>query len=215
MLAAGGTSSYPAAASRIGEVQLVQWADARRVAPGGAVRLQALPAGVLATRPQTPPQLPGDLPMRLEHVQPGDVVLARIKGGIVDGEVLEIAAGTVQFRPLCPAAGWRHASAREIVAHWRKTSRRSDRAVVDANRRRGRRASSFPSRECTRETHTGGGGVDERHVAPVRPGLAPADRGERTCGPLSRRALSGQRRGRALKRVCGPSRGRFAAGRLM
>ena len=69
--------------------------------------------------------------MRLERVQPGDVVLARIKGRSVYGEVLEIVAGTVQFRPPCPAAGWRHASAREIVAHWRKKRRRGDHAVVD------------------------------------------------------------------------------------
>ena len=53
----------------------------------------------------------------------GDLILARIKGRSVYGEVLEITGGQVNFRPLCPAAGWRHASAREIVAHWRKTGR--------------------------------------------------------------------------------------------
>jgi hypothetical protein len=30
----------------------------------------------------------------------------------------------VYFMPLCPAIGWRHASAREIVGHWRKAGRR-------------------------------------------------------------------------------------------
>jgi hypothetical protein len=30
----------------------------------------------------------------------------------------------VHFNPICPGAGWRHAKAREIVAHWRKTGRR-------------------------------------------------------------------------------------------
>jgi len=30
----------------------------------------------------------------------------------------------VYSRPLCPAIGWRHASAREIVGHWRKAGRR-------------------------------------------------------------------------------------------
>jgi hypothetical protein len=30
----------------------------------------------------------------------------------------------VCFNPICPGAGWRHAKAREIVAHWRKTGRR-------------------------------------------------------------------------------------------
>ena len=61
--------------------------------------------------------------MRLDRVAVGDLILARIKGRSVYGEVLEITGGQVNFRPLCPAAGWRHASAREIVAHWRKTGR--------------------------------------------------------------------------------------------
>jgi hypothetical protein len=30
----------------------------------------------------------------------------------------------VRFTPISPAAGWRHAGAREIVGHWRKTGRR-------------------------------------------------------------------------------------------
>jgi hypothetical protein len=59
----------------------------------------------------------------------GDVVLCRIKGRSVYGEVLEITDGQVSFRPLCPAAGWRHASARQIVAHWRKSGRH--RGLVD------------------------------------------------------------------------------------
>jgi hypothetical protein len=29
----------------------------------------------------------------------------------------------VYFTPISPAAGWRHASAREIICHWRKTGR--------------------------------------------------------------------------------------------
>ena len=62
--------------------------------------------------------------MRLERIAVGDLVLCRVKGRSVYGEVLEVSAGTVQFRPLCPAAGWRHASAREIVGHWRKAGRR-------------------------------------------------------------------------------------------
>ncbi|MGI8573436.1 MAG: hypothetical protein ACR2L9_12540 [Solirubrobacteraceae bacterium] len=61
--------------------------------------------------------------MRLDRVAVGDLILARIKGRSVYGEVLEITGGQVSFRPLCPAAGWRHASAREIVAHWRKAGR--------------------------------------------------------------------------------------------
>jgi len=63
--------------------------------------------------------------MRLEQIGVGDLVLCQIKGRRIYGEVLKITDGTVEFRPLCPAAGWRHASAREITAHWRKTGRRA------------------------------------------------------------------------------------------
>jgi hypothetical protein len=63
--------------------------------------------------------------MRLDRVQPGDVIKAAIKGRTgIWGEVTEIKDGTVYFRPLCPATGWRHASAREVVGHWRKAGRR-------------------------------------------------------------------------------------------
>jgi hypothetical protein len=53
----------------------------------------------------------------------GDLVLCRIKGRSVYGEVLEVADRRVDFRPLCSAAGWHDASARDIVSHWRKTGR--------------------------------------------------------------------------------------------
>jgi hypothetical protein len=69
--------------------------------------------------------------MRLERVAVGDVILCRIKGRSVYGEVLQITGGQVNFRPLCPAAGWHHASAREIVGHWRKAGRRGNQAHVD------------------------------------------------------------------------------------
>jgi translation initiation factor 2 gamma subunit (eIF-2gamma) len=63
--------------------------------------------------------------MRLERIRVGDLVLCRIKGRSVYGEVMEVSDGRVNFRPLCPAAGWHHASAREIVSHWRKTGHRT------------------------------------------------------------------------------------------
>jgi hypothetical protein len=64
--------------------------------------------------------------MRLDRVQPGDVVRCSIKGRTgVWGEVTEIKDGVVYFHPLFPATGWRHASAREITGHWRKTGRRA------------------------------------------------------------------------------------------
>ena len=69
--------------------------------------------------------------MRLDRVAVGDLVLCRIKGRSVYGEVLEVADGRVRFRPLCPAAGWHRASAREIVSHWRKTGRHRSHVDVD------------------------------------------------------------------------------------
>ena len=53
----------------------------------------------------------------------GDVIRARIKGRSLWGEVTEVKDGIVYFTPISPAAGWRHASAREITGHWRKTGR--------------------------------------------------------------------------------------------
>jgi hypothetical protein len=62
--------------------------------------------------------------MRLERVAVGDVIKARIKGRSLWGEVTEVKDGIVYFSPISPAAGWRHASAREIIDHWRKAGRR-------------------------------------------------------------------------------------------
>ena len=61
--------------------------------------------------------------MRLDRVGEGDLILCRIKGRSVYGEVLEADAGQVRFRPLCPAAGWHRARALEVVGHWRKSGR--------------------------------------------------------------------------------------------
>ena len=63
--------------------------------------------------------------MRLERVAMGDVMLSRIKGRSLWGEVTEVKDGIVYFSPISVAAGWRHASAREIIGHWRKTGRRA------------------------------------------------------------------------------------------
>ena len=63
--------------------------------------------------------------MRLERVAVGDVIKARIKGRSLWGEVTEVKDGVVYFSPISAAAGWRHASAREIIGHWRKTGRRA------------------------------------------------------------------------------------------
>jgi hypothetical protein len=62
--------------------------------------------------------------MRLEGVAAGDIVKVSIGGRVVYGEVLEIRAGTVHFTPISRAAGWRHATAAQVTAHWRRTGRR-------------------------------------------------------------------------------------------
>ena len=71
--------------------------------------------------------------MRLDRIAVGDVIKAHVKGRVVWGEVSEIKDGIVYFRPISPAAGWRHASTREIVGHWRKTGRRTTSASVDGD----------------------------------------------------------------------------------
>lgn len=62
--------------------------------------------------------------MRTSRIQIDDVVEVLIRGRRLLGRVTEISDGVVYFTPICPGAGWRHAKAREIVAHWRKAGRR-------------------------------------------------------------------------------------------
>jgi len=62
--------------------------------------------------------------MRIDRIASDDIAEARIKGRVILGRVTEIKDRRVYFDPICPGIGWRHAKAREIVAHWRKTSRR-------------------------------------------------------------------------------------------
>jgi hypothetical protein len=62
--------------------------------------------------------------VRLDRVVVGDIVKASIGGRIVYGEVLEVRNGAVHFNPISRAAGWRHASAAQVVGHWRRTGRR-------------------------------------------------------------------------------------------
>ena len=54
----------------------------------------------------------------------GDIVKASIGGRVIYGEVLEVADGTVRFAPISRAAGWSHATAAQVVGHWRRTGRR-------------------------------------------------------------------------------------------
>lgn len=69
--------------------------------------------------------------MRIERIAVGDIVLCSIGGRRIYGEVSEITDGSVHFRPISAAAGWRHATARQVIGHWRRTGRA--RAGTDVN----------------------------------------------------------------------------------
>ena len=62
--------------------------------------------------------------MRLDPIAVGDIVKASIGGRLVWGEVLEIRDGAVHFNPISRGAGWRHATAAQVVGHWRRAGRR-------------------------------------------------------------------------------------------
>ena len=62
--------------------------------------------------------------MKLAYVHQGDLVEVNKGGRRMFGEVIEIRDGVVRFEPLCRGISYRHASAREIIGHWRKTGRR-------------------------------------------------------------------------------------------
>jgi hypothetical protein len=53
-----------------------------------------------------------------------DVVEVLVRGRLIVRRVTKVNDGIVCFNPLSPAAGWRHANARDVVTHWRKTGRR-------------------------------------------------------------------------------------------
>lgn len=63
--------------------------------------------------------------MRLHSIQPDDVIHVSIKGRQFYAVVSSVDAGHVHFRPICPGAGWRSATAREVTGHWRKAGRRA------------------------------------------------------------------------------------------
>jgi hypothetical protein len=69
--------------------------------------------------------------VRIDGIAVGDIVRASIGGRVVYGEVLEIRDGVVHFVPISRAGGWRHASAHQIVGHWRRAGRRGSTAAGD------------------------------------------------------------------------------------
>ena len=62
--------------------------------------------------------------MKLASLGIGDVVLISKGGGRFHARVLEVSRGTVRFEPIERGISYRHASARELVEHWRHARRR-------------------------------------------------------------------------------------------
>jgi hypothetical protein len=62
--------------------------------------------------------------VKLAYIHPGDLVEVNKGGRRIHGQVIQISDGVLQFEPLCRGISHRHASAREVIAHWRKTGRR-------------------------------------------------------------------------------------------
>jgi hypothetical protein len=62
--------------------------------------------------------------VKLAYIHPGDLIEVNKGGRHMYAKVLEIRDGVLQFEPLCRGISYRHASAREIVGHWRKIGRR-------------------------------------------------------------------------------------------
>jgi hypothetical protein len=73
-----------------------------------------MPSGAIGSLPRV---------MRISDIRPDDVVLADKKGRRVFGLVTEVEEDGVRFRPLVPNTTYRHASAREVIGHWRKAGR--------------------------------------------------------------------------------------------
>ncbi len=72
--------------------------------------------------------------MRLAPIQPGDIVEIDKKGRRLHGLVLAVERdGAVRFEPLCRGVSWRSATAREVVRHWTRASRRKGAADPDVN----------------------------------------------------------------------------------
>lgn len=72
--------------------------------------------------------------MKLAYIHPDDLVEVNKGGRRVYGRVVEIHDGVVQFEPLFRGISYRHASAREIVRHWRKSGRRGPGPADESDR---------------------------------------------------------------------------------
>ena len=62
--------------------------------------------------------------MKLASIGGGELVLVSKGGRRFHARVLEVSRGTVRFEPIERGISYRHASARELVDHWRHARRR-------------------------------------------------------------------------------------------
>ena len=62
--------------------------------------------------------------MKLASIGCGDLVLVSKGARRFHARVLEVSSGTVRFEPIEREISYRHASARELVEHWRHAPRR-------------------------------------------------------------------------------------------
>ncbi len=71
--------------------------------------------------------------MKLASIGIGDVVLISKGGRRFHARVLEVSRGIVRFEPIERGISYRHASARELVDHWRHTRRRRQPGEAEAH----------------------------------------------------------------------------------
>ena len=62
--------------------------------------------------------------MKLASLGAGDLVLVSKGGRRFHARVVEVSRGTVRIEPIERGVSYRHASARELVDHWRHARRR-------------------------------------------------------------------------------------------
>jgi len=62
--------------------------------------------------------------VRLASLGVGDLVLVAKGGRRFHARVVEVSRGTVRFEPIERGVSYRHASARELIDHWRHARRR-------------------------------------------------------------------------------------------
>ena len=72
--------------------------------------------------------------MKLAYLHPDDLIEVNKGGRRMVDKVIEIRDGVVQFESLGLGVSYRHAGAREIIAHWRKTGRRGPGPADEADR---------------------------------------------------------------------------------